>query len=203
MSVRADSLPRFMPALILKDTPSWYAVHTYPRHEKTATEQLEWKGVEVFLPTFASERRWKDRKVWIRPPLFPGYVFTRIHPSERTKVLATPSVIRILSFNGAPAPIPDSEIEAVRLCVERGALLEKHSFLEVGQRVRVLRGAFEGLEGMVIRRKNGCKLVVSIDLIHQAVALEISADLLEPLQGRVASHLRHAKELEPAIHSNS
>lgn len=192
MSVRAEALPSIVSAPPVGDGLSWYAIYTYPRHEKTVTEQLEWKSVEVFLPTLETESRWKDRKVRIRAPLFPGYVFTRIHPNERTKVLATPSVIRILSFNGMPAPVPDAEIDAVRLCLDRGAALEKHSFLKVGERVRVTHGAFEGLKGIVIRHKNQCKLVVSIDLIHQSVALEINADLLEPLQARDASHLSHA-----------
>lgn len=165
----------------LTDSLAWYAVYTYPRHEQTVTEQLEWKSVEVFLPAFTSERRWKDRKVSIQIPLFPGYVFTRIRPSERARVLATPSVVRILSFNGIPAPIAEPEIQAIRLCVERGATLEQHAFLKVGERVRVLAGPFEGLEGIVIRHKSGCKLVISIDLIRQSVALEIDAKLLVSL----------------------
>lgn len=182
MSVLAESLPSLIPASQLSDASSWYAVYTYPRHEKAVQEQLDWKGVEVFLPTFTSERHWKDRKVCVDLPLFPGYVFTRIHPDERIKVLSTPSVVRMLSFNGVLAPIADSEINAIRLCLERNAALEKHPFLSVGERVRVLQGAFEGLEGVVVRHKNGCKLVISVNLIHQSVALEISADLLEPLR---------------------
>ena len=182
MSVLAEPLPSLLQPSQVNDAPSWYAVYTYPRHEKAVKDQLDWKSVESFLPTFASERHWKDRKVSIDLPLFPGYIFTRIHLSERVKVLAVPSVVRMLSFNGVPAPIANSEIDAIRLCLERSAVLEKHPFLKVGERVRVLRGAFEGLEGVVVRHKNACKLVLSIDLIHQSVALEIAADLLEPLR---------------------
>jgi transcription antitermination factor NusG len=182
MSVLAESLPDWLSASQVSDALSWYAVYTYPRHEKAVKDQLDWKAVEVFLPTFASERRWKDRKVSIDLPLFPGYIFTRIHPSERIKVLSTPSVVRMLSFNGVPAPIAASEIDAIRRCLESSAVLQKHPFLKVGERVRVTRGAFEGLEGVVVRHKNGCKLVLSINLIHQSVSLEVAADLLEPLQ---------------------
>jgi transcription antitermination factor NusG len=190
-----------IPPSATADSLAWYAVYTYPRHEKTVTEQLEWKSVEAFLPTFAYESRWKDRKVTIAAPLFPGYVFTRIRSSERARVLGTPSIVRILSFNGIPAPISDDEIDAIRLCVDRGATLEKHSFLKVGERVRVVAGSFEGLEGIVIRQKNGCKLVISIDLIHRSVALEVNAELLEPLPAPDANqsagtvHLR-AKHLQ-------
>ncbi len=185
MSLLAESLPSLLSPSQVRDALSWYAVYTYPRHEKAVKDQLDWKAVEVFLPTFASERQWKDRKVSIDFPLFPGYIFTRIHPDERVKVLSTPSVVRMLSFNGVPAPIADSEIDAIRLCVERNAVLETHPFLKVGERVRVMRGAFEGLEGVIVRHKNACKLVLSIDLIHQSVALEIAADLLQPLHRTV------------------
>lgn len=182
LSSQVEVVTSVLSPSVFTDIVAWYAVYTYPRHEKVVTEQLEWKSVEVFLPTFAAERAWKDRKARLRLPLFPGYVFTRIHPSERVKVVATPGVVRILTFNGVPASIADSEIDAIRLCVDRGGTLEKHPFLKVGERVRVLTGAFEGLEGIVTRYKNGCKLVVSIDLIRQSVALEISAELLEPLR---------------------
>jgi transcription antitermination factor NusG len=184
LSSQVEVAPSVVLPSVFREIAAWYAVYTYPRHEKTVTEQLEWKSVEVFLPTFGAERAWKDRKARLQLPLFPGYVFTRIPLSERVKVLATPGVVRILSFNGMPAAIADSEIEAVRICLERGGTLEKHPFLKVGERVRVLKGAFEGLEGIVTRHKNGCKLVVSIDLIRQSVALEIGPELLEPLRSR-------------------
>ena len=181
MSARVEIFPGLIPASDLRDDLSWCAVYTYPRHEKAVSEQLRWKRLEVFLPTFEKESRWKDRKMRLQLPLFPGYVFTRIQSSERAKVLTTPSVVRILSFNGMPAPIADTEIDAIRLCLDRGATLGKHCFLGVGERVRVLGGAFEGLEGIVLRQKNRCKLLISIQLIHQSVTLEISPELLEAL----------------------
>ena len=159
------------------DGPHWYAVYTYPRHEKVVLTQLEQKAVEVFLPTFSVVSRWKDRRVRVTCPLFPGYLFTRIDLRNRIKVVNTPSVIRIVSFNGAPAPISDQEIDAVRMCLAAGNI-EPHPFIAVGERVRVRSGPFEGVSGIVIRRTNQCKLVVSIGLIHQSFALEISpADL--------------------------
>jgi transcription antitermination factor NusG len=125
--------------------------------------------------------RWKDRQVILNLPIFPGYVFTRIIATERLKVLSTPSVIHILSYRGVPAPVSDDEIDAVRLCVSRGATLQPHRFIAVGDRVRVKDGVFEGLQGIVVRYNNSCKVVVSIGLIHQSAALEIDADSLEQI----------------------
>jgi transcription antitermination factor NusG len=172
--------------------PRWYAVYTHPRHEKVVTEQLESKLIEAFLPTFISENRWKDRRVRIQIPVFPGYVFTRISLSERSRVLSVPGVIRMLSFNGTPASIDDSEIEAVRLCMERGATLQPYAFLEVGDRVRVRSGVLEGLEGLVSRCKNERRLIVPISLINQSVAVEIDVQLLEPLGAQDVEQRRYS-----------
>ena len=92
-----------------------------------------------------------------------------------------PGVIRMLSFNGVPAPIDDSEIEAIKLCLDRGATLEPYPFLEVGDRVRVRSGVLEGLEGLISRCKNERRLIVPISLINQSVAVEVDVRLLEPL----------------------
>ena len=160
----------------------WFAVYTYSRHEKAVKDYLDTKTVEVFLPTVIVESRWKDRNMQLQLPAFPGYVFVRIAPHERVKVLSAPGVVRILSFNGSPAPIHDAEIDALRLCLERNGTLRPHPFLEVGERVRVRAGSLQGLEGLVTRKKGACRLVLSIALIHQSVAVEIDAALLETLR---------------------
>jgi len=182
MSFAANRLPEVFTAPVATDAPRWYAVYTYPRHEKAVAEQLEAKRVEAFLPIFESRSRWKDRNVKISRPLFPGYVFTRITMGDRGKIVSIPSVVRILSFNGRPAEISDQEIENVRLCVGRGATLEAHPIPKIGERVRVCSGVFEGVEGIVLDRKNKCKVIISISLIYQAVALEIDSKHLEPVR---------------------
>lgn len=168
-----------VPDSSLIDPPRWYAVYTYPRHEKSVLEHFELKSLEAFLPTFVTESRWKDRRVRLQTPVFPGYVFTRIHASHRNKVLSSPGVIRILCFNGMPAPIDDAEIESVKRCLEQGTVLGPCPLLEVGERVRVKSGVLEGLEGHISRCKNDRRLIVPITLIHQSVAIEIDVQLLE------------------------
>lgn len=174
-----SSSPTLAPDSSLIDSPRWYAVYTYPRHEKSVLEHLESKSVDAFLPTFATESHWKDRRVRLQTPLFPSYVFTRINASHRNKVLCSPGVIRMLCFNGMPAPIDDAEIESVKRCLEQGTVLGSCPLLEVGDRVRVKSGVLEGLEGHISRRKNDRRLIVPITLIHQSVAIEIDVQLLE------------------------
>jgi len=182
MSAAANRLPEINSVPVRIDAPHWCAVYTYPRHEKSVAEQLKTKSLEAFLPTYATRSRWKDRSVQICRPLFPGYVFTRISLEDRIKVITVPSVVRILSFNGRPADVSDQEIESIRLCLGGGANLEAHPFPEIGESVRVCSGAFEGVEGVVVNSKDKCKVIVSISLIHQSVALEIDAKHLEPVR---------------------
>src|SRR5271169_2173392 len=104
MDLDVEPLPECLPFAAAADVSRWYVAYTYPRHEKSVADQLAHKSVEIFLPTCTKTSRWKDRQVKIVLPLFPGYVFARIPANERLKVVSTPSVIRILSFKGVPAP---------------------------------------------------------------------------------------------------
>jgi transcription antitermination factor NusG len=156
----------------------WYAAYTLPRHEKLVAQQLSQKSVESYLPLYEAIHRWKDRRARVDMPLFPGYVFVQIPICERLKVLEIASVLRIVSFNGQAAPLPDGEIEALRnALIHRKA--EPFPYLAVGKRVRVITGSLEGLEGVVVRRKGNLRIVVSLHFIMQSVALEIDAADLE------------------------
>lgn len=178
------SAPDLAPASVLDAGLRWYAVYTYPRHERSVLGHLESKGLESYLPTFTTESRWKDRRVRLQTPVFPGYVFTRIQHGQRGKVLSSPGVIRILCFNGMPAAIDDAEIESLRLCLERGTVSGPYPLLEVGDRVRVRSGVLEGLEGYISRCKNDRRLIVPITLINQSVAIEVDVPLLELVDAR-------------------
>jgi transcription antitermination factor NusG len=162
--------------------PRWYAVTTQPRHEKTVAQQLAAKSIETFLPLLTSPSQWKDRKVLIERPIFPGYVFTRIDLKDRHHVFNVPSVVRMLSFNGAPSAIDEAEIAAVRLCLTSAEKPESHPYLKSGELVRVKSGSLQGLEGVVVRNKSQCRIVVSISLIQQSIAVEIDASLLELIE---------------------
>lgn len=159
--------------------PRWYAAYTCPRHEKSVAEQLTGRGVEFYLPLYETVSRWKDRRVRLSLPLFPGYVFVRIPLCERLRVLGVPSVVRLVGFNGRPAPLPEEEIQSLRNGL--GALrTEPHPFLKAGRRVRIVQGPLQGLEGVLLRRKGRCRLVISLDLIQRSICVDVDADSLQP-----------------------
>jgi transcription antitermination factor NusG len=159
--------------------PRWYAAYTCAQHEKRVAEQFTQRALENFLPQYGSVRRWKDRRVKLELPLFPGYVFVRLALRERLRVLETPSVVRLVGFNGRPAALPDKEIEALRACVAAQLHAEPHSYLTVGRRVRIKSGPLAELEGVLVRRKNGLRVVVSLDLIARSAAVEVDAEDIE------------------------
>jgi transcription antitermination factor NusG len=161
--------------------PRWYAAYTSANHEKRVAEQLGVRLVEHFVPLYESMRRWKDRKVRLQLPLFPGYVFVRLAACERLRVLQVPGVARLVGFNGLPCALPDSDIEALKAGLASGIRAEPYPFQLVGRRVRVKAGPLEGLQGIVVRRKNRLRLVISLDLIHRAAAVEVEATDLEPV----------------------
>jgi transcription antitermination factor NusG len=153
--------------------PAWYAAYTCANHEKKVAGQLAERDVEHYLPTFEAVRRWSDRSMRIQQPLFPGYVFVRLSLRERLRVLQVPSVVRLVGFNGSPAPLPDREIETLRrsLIAELGT--SPHPYLKEGTKVRIVRGPLEGAEGILIRKKNIFRVVISIDLILRAASVEV------------------------------
>lgn len=157
----------------------WYAVYTRSRHEKKVAELLRNRQVSCYVPLYRSVRRWKDRRTEIDLPLFPGYVFARIAWRSRLQVLTVPGVVHIVNFNGKPAPVADSEIDALRRGLSQSASIKPHPYLKVGRRVRVRSGPFAGMYGTLIRRKHAYRIVLSIDLIMRSLSVEIDESDVE------------------------
>ena len=161
----------------------WYADHTCARHEKRVLSALQGNGVESFLPTCKAVHRWKNGvRAELDEVLFPGYVFVRIALGERLRVLRIPGLVTLVGFGAGPTALPDSEVEALRSTVRMHC--EPHPFLPIGQRVTVKSGPLMGLSGILVnRRQNGYRLVVNVELIRQACAIEVNAcdvDAIEP-----------------------
>jgi transcription antitermination factor NusG len=159
---------------------AWWAVYTRHQHEKVVAEMLYAKGFEVFLPLYESTRRWKDRRKVLSLPLFPCYLFLRGGLDRKLQVLTTPGIHMILYRGQHVATIPDQEIEAIQRTVEGSLRVEPHPFLRCGTRVRVTRGPLEGVEGILIRKKNLLRLILSVEMLAQSVAVEVHASDVEP-----------------------
>jgi len=158
------------------DELRWYAIYTRSRHEKRIQGRLDHQALESFLPLYQAVHRWKDRRMLVSLPLFPGYLFVRmVLPEHRRPVIAVPGVVSLVGRPGCPTPIADHEIEGLRLGAIRGQSMMPHPFLTVGRRVRVLRGPLADLEGILVRRKGKSRLILSIQLIARSVALEVEA----------------------------
>lgn len=166
--------------------PKWFAVYTWPRHEKRVDQYLSLRGIEHYLPLYHPRRRWSDGStVTLDLPLFPGYIFVRIHRSERVRVLEVPGVLTVVGGPGRqPAALPEAEIEGLRagLYLRRA---EPHPLLRAGQRARIRSGALAGMEGVVVRHKGSLRVVLTVNLILQSVAVEVDATELEPIDSVV------------------
>lgn len=159
--------------------PRWYAAYTSANHEKRVAIQLTQRSIEHFLPLYESVRRWKDRRMKLQLPLFPGYVFVRLALRSRLQLLQVPGVARIVGFNGLPSALREEEIEAIKKSLTCGARAEPHPYLTVGRRVRIVRGPLIGMEGLIVRRKKRIRFIISLELIQRSVAVEIEAADLE------------------------
>jgi transcription elongation factor/antiterminator RfaH len=163
----------------------WYACYTRARHEKRVEELLRRRGFESYLPVIPLERQWKDRKKVIRWPLFPSYVFGRFALSDVHAVLTTPGVATIVRWNGYPTPIPPYEIENVRRFAAAAAAAgiepERRPFVTEGQWVRIVDGPFRGVEGVVVERRGRTRVLVGLQVIGQALEVNIDTQLLRPI----------------------
>jgi transcription antitermination factor NusG len=102
-----------------------------------------------------------------------------VSPREKLRVLQIPSVVRLVGFNGVPAALSDAEMEVLQQGLNSKLRIEPHPFLTVGRRVRIRSGPFAGLQGILLRKKNGCRLVLSVELIKRAIAVDVDgADVL-------------------------
>src|SRR5262249_30671738 len=153
---------------------------TCANHEKRVAAELGARDVERFLPLYTSVRRWKDRRVHLELPLFPGYVFVRLPLCERLRVVQIPSVVRMVSFGGLPVRLPNEEMELMRSGISQSASAEPHPFLTVGRRVRITAGPFAGLEGVLKRKKSILRVVISLGLIQRSIMVDVDACDVKP-----------------------
>ena len=164
-------------------TLTWHVLHTQYQHEKNVARALVGKGFEVLLPLYTSVHRWKDRKKLLSLPLFPCYVFVQSPPDRWLPILSTPGVHSVVSFGGTPSVVPYSEIEAVRRISEGPLKAEPHPFLQCGDRVRLIEGPLQGLEGLLVRKKSLWKFLVSVEMLQRSVAVEVDSSMVERAPG--------------------
>ena len=167
----------------------WYALYTFPNHEKRISESLAKRSVQYFLPLCETVRSRGKRKVRVQAPLFSGYVFVHIDIRDRLEVLQVPGIVRLVSFNGCPVAIPNEEIGTLRGALESGLQVEPYPYLRIGNPVRVRSGPLCGLTGKLLRRKQNYRMVISIDSLLRSIIADVSlADIdVPPTAKKVSS----------------
>jgi transcription termination/antitermination protein NusG len=154
---------------------SWFAAQTLSRHEQLVRGGLGQRQIEAFLPTVSRWSRWKDRKKRIDWPLFPGYCFARFGPGELLNVLKCTGVVTVVSFAGRPAPIPDSEIQGIRLLLSSDVNYDSCPLLKEGMMVEVMRGPLTGVKGRLVRRGAQSRLILAVALLNCGFSAEVDA----------------------------
>jgi len=166
---------------VADEPKNWFAVFTTPRHEKRVETHLQHREIENFLPLYRTQRQWKDgSKGMLQLPLFSSYIFVRIGCYGRVPVLKVPGVISIVGCGVQPLPIPDSYIHWLREGLQQGKI-EPHPYLAAGAKVRIRSGAMAGMEGVLLRRKNNFRVVLTLEMIMRSVTVEVEIDDIEPV----------------------
>jgi len=163
--------------------PEWYALYTRSRFEKKMLSELSDRNVEVFLPMREILSRWKDRKKRIWVPLFPGYIFINQvdTPENRFRILNIPGAVRFVGLEGHAVPIPEEQIEYVRRFLEASISIDPYPYMQVGTRVEVIAGPLKGIRGILVGKRGRFRFVLQVDLIRQAVSVEIDASDVRPI----------------------
>jgi len=157
----------------------WFAAYTTSCHEKSVVEHCHVRDIDCFLPTYRSARRWKNGcTVNLERPLFPGYVFVRVNLTHRVRVLEVPGVVSIVGAARQPTPLPDADVEALRNGIH---LLdaEPHSYLRAGDRVKIRKGPLAGMTGILVRKKNNLRVVLTLELIMKSISVEVDEQHVE------------------------
>ena len=159
----------------------WYALYVRSRHEKTVESSLRGKGYSAFSPFYRTKRKRVDRITEIEVALFPGYVFCQFDSKKRLPILVTPGVVGVVGRGNRPEPVDDTEIASIRTVALAGRPVQPWPFLRLGQRVRLQSGPLTGVEGIFLRVKDECHLILSVTLLQRAVSVVIAKDTVAPL----------------------
>ena len=164
-------------------TRAWYALHTKSRFENVVNEGLEKKSLEVFLPKIQVKSKRRDRKLLIRVPLFPGYLFvkTNLNPNEHIEILKTVGAVRLVGNKAGPVSIPDDTLESLKIMVATDHPVATGSRFKKGDRVMVVEGPFEGVIGTFVRYRGKERVIVNIEALGQYAGVDVSEDDVEKL----------------------
>jgi transcription elongation factor/antiterminator RfaH len=153
----------------------WYVLHTRSRFENVVNDGLLKKSMEVFLPKIQTRSKRRDRRVLIRVPLFPGYIFvkTDLNPYEHIEIVKTTGAVRLIGNKDGPISIPHETIESLQIMVAVDSAVSTAPRLQKGDKVMVVAGPFQGIVGVFMRYKGKGRIVVNIDALGQYAGADV------------------------------
>jgi transcription elongation factor/antiterminator RfaH len=158
---------------------NWYVLYTRPKYEKKISEEISRLNYENYLPLRTVFRKWSDRVKKIQEPLFPNYIFVRLPINEKHWILSVDGAVRLITFDGKPVPVRDTEIDRIKKIEVMGQDVALETVHRVGEKVRVTKGVFTGYEGELLRMPKGPRLVIKLPVLNQAVSVYISVHDVE------------------------
>jgi len=156
----------------------WYVLYTRTQLQFKAEEQLKELNIDTYLPTHHVFKKWSDRKKKVLEPVFKGYIFINATEKERIYATAAPAVIKCVFFDGKPAVIQSKEMESLKsLLTTHNEELVIANYIEIGKKVKIIRGPLEGVEGVVlISDKHGQRLGITVELLQRTVSVHLSSE---------------------------
>ena len=161
--------------------PTWYVLHTKSRFENVVHDGLLKKNIEVYLPKIKVQSKRRDRRLMIRVPLFPGYVFvkTDLHPYQHLDIVKTVGAVRLIGTKDGPVPVPEDTIESLKIMVSVDQPILTGNRLKKGDRVMVLNGPLAGVTGTFVRYRGKGRVVVNIEALGQYAGVDVDENDVE------------------------
>jgi transcriptional antiterminator RfaH len=155
----------------------WYLVHTKPKQEACALQNLSQQGFDCYLPLMSSEKLFKGMVSKTTEPLFPRYLFIRLDTSNSAKswspIRSTRGVSKLVSFGNQPAKVADDLVELIRAREFSGQVEEKRLFTP-GESIRVVDGPFAGVEGIFQSLDGTQRVMILIELMSKPVRMAVA-----------------------------
>jgi transcription antitermination factor NusG len=160
--------------------PHWYAAYTKSRSEKKVQARLTEAGFEAYLPIQRKRHQWSDRLKWVEEPLIKSYIFLRVNEREYYNAINTPGLVCYVTFEGKAAPIPDRQIDVLRMLLHEGAEMEvSNDRFAAGQKIIVTSGTLIGMQGEMVEYRGKKKVLVRLGTTGTNILVTVSLDLIE------------------------
>ena len=158
----------------------WYAAYTKSRSEKIALKRLTDNGFEAYLPIRRKRHQWSDRLKWVEEPLIRSYIFLHVNESEYYNAINTPGLVCYVTFEGKAAPIPDRQIDILKVLLHEGAEMEvSNERFAPGEKIIVISGTLVGMQGEMVEYRGKKKVLVRLGSTGTNILVTVSLDLIE------------------------